>query len=446
MELLDRCIRCYESKTKRSKLLFERASRLIPASTSHNIRYFEPYPFFTQMASGKFIYDVDGNAYTDYWMGHWSLILGHAPKIVVDTLRERVYRGTLFGTVNEYTLMLAEKIHELMPRAEMVRFCTTGSEATMYAVRLARAYTGKRIIAKIEGGWHGFNSDLNYAVNYPYEECECRGMQMEQSYVVALPFNDIDGSLSILNKIKDDLAGIIVEPLLGGAGCIAGDKDYLHSLQEYARKNGSLFLLDEIVTGFRLSLHGAQSIYALEPDVFTLGKIVGGGMPIGVVCATKEIMGISDIRGKGKSERVSIGGGTFSENPLSMIAGYAMLDHLSRNEYIYERLNTLGEYIRSNIDKVMNENGLRVKTTGLGSLFLTHILDGLEDIKSARDVARCNTNLQRVYHFALLSMYDIFFLPNKLGALSVEHDMVDARRLIDASEEIARELRSMKTE
>jgi len=445
MELLDRCIRYYESKTKRSKLLFERASRIIPASTSHNIRYFEPYPFFTQMASGKLIYDVDGNAYTDYWMGHWSLILGHAPKVVVDALRERVYRGTLFGTVSEYAVMLAEKIQELMPRAEMIRFCTTGSEATMYSVRLARAYTRKKVIAKIEGGWHGFNSDLNYAVNYPYEEHECRGMQIKnESNVVAIPFNDIDGSISVLDKVKDHLAGIIVEPLLAGAGCITADKDYLHALQEYARKNNSLLILDEIVTGFRLSLNGAQSIYALEPDVFTLGKITGGGMPVGVVCATKEIMSTSDIRGKSKSERVSIGGGTFSENPLSMIAGYATLDHLSRNEYIYERLNTLGEYIRSNIDKVMNENGLRVKTTGLGSLFLTHILDGLDDIKSARDVARCNTYLQRVYHFALLSMYDIFFLPNKLGALSIEHDMVDARRLIDASEQIAGELRGMK--
>ncbi len=452
--LMSKYVKYYEAKTKRSKILFEEASRLLPSGTSHNIRYFEPYPFFTRMASGKFIYDVDGNAYTDYWMGHWSLILGHAPKVIVDTLKDRIPEGTLFGTVNEHTIRLAELINKLMPRAEMLRFCSTGSEATMYAIRLARAYTNKRVIAKIEGGWHGFNSDLNYAVNYPFEGQEGKGLvyyhdyandnNIASRYIVALPFNDIDGSIRILSKVKDDLAGIIVEPVLGGAGCIPASKDYLHVLQEYARSNGSLFILDEIVTGFRLSLHGAQRIYALEPDIFTLGKIVGGGLPIGVVCALKEIMSLADVRGKDKDARVSIGGGTFSENPLSMAAGYAMLEYLSRNEHIYDRLGMLGDYIRSNVDKVMNENGVRAKSTGIGSLFLTHILSkGIDDVRNARDASLCNVALQRLYHFALISMYDIFFLPNKLGALSIEHDSVDARRLIDASERIAKDIKDI---
>jgi len=444
--LMSKYVKYYEAKTKRSRVLFEEASRLLPSGTSHNIRYFEPYPFFTRMASGKFIYDVDGNAYTDYWMGHWSLILGHAPKVIVDTLKDRIPEGTLFGTVNEHTIRLAELINKFMPRAEMLRFCSTGSEATMYAIRLARAYTGKRVIAKIEGGWHGFNSDLNYAVNYPFEQ-EGKGLVYYDNndankYIVALPFNDIDASLNILSKVKDDLAGIIVEPLLGGAGCIPASKDYMHALQEYAKNSNSLFILDEIVTGFRLSLRGAQSIYALEPDIFTLGKIVGGGLPIGVVCALKEIMSLADVRGKDKDARVSIGGGTFSENPLSMAAGYAMLEYLSRNEHIYDRLGMLGDYIRSNVDKVMNENGVRVKSTGMGSLFLTHFLSkDIDDVRNARDASLCNVALQRLYHFALLSIYDIFFLPNKLGALSIEHDIVDARKLIDASANIARDIK-----
>lgn len=443
--LMSKYVKIYEAKTKRSKMLFEQASRLLPSGTSHNIRYFEPYPFFTRMAAGKFIYDVDGNAYTDYWMGHWSHILGHAPKVIVDTLKDRVLEGTLFGTVNEHALRLAVLINRLMPRAEMMRFCSTGSEATMYAIRLTRAYTGKRVIAKIEGGWHGFNSDLNYAVNYPFNGYEGKGFALDD-YVVALPFNDVEGSLSILSKVED-LAGVIIEPLLGGAGCIPASKDYLHALQEYTRSRGALFILDEIVTGFRLSLHGAQGIYNLEPDIFTLGKIVGGGMPIGVVCALKEIMGLADTRGKDKDSIVSIGGGTFSENPLSMAAGYAMLEYLSRNVHIYDRLSMLGDYIRSGVDKVMNENGVRVKTTGMGSLFLTHILsNGVDDVTSARDAALCNTEMQRLYHFALLAMYDIFFLPKKLGALSIEHDSVDATRLIEASEQIARDIKDAELE
>ncbi|MEM0365082.1 MAG: aspartate aminotransferase family protein [Candidatus Nitrosocaldus sp.] len=448
-ELMSKYIKRYESKTGRSRQLFMHASSLLPSGTSHNIRYFEPYPFFARMASGKYIYDVDGNAYTDYWMGHWSLILGHAPKVVVDALRERVVEGTIFGTVNEHALRLAEMIRKLMPRAEMLRFASTGSEATMYAVRLARAYTGKRVVAKIEGGWHGFNTDLMHSVNYPFEEPEGRGMlEEEMRHVIALPFNDIDSSIKALNMVRDDLACIIVEPLLGGAGCIPADKDYLHALEEYARKSNALFILDEIVTGFRLSLHGAQHIYSLEPDIFTLGKIVGGGLPIGVVCGLKEVMNLADVRGKGKWDRVSIGGGTYSENPLSMSAGTAMLEYLARHSEVYERLEMLGDEARRGIDKVMSEHGIRVKSTGMGSLFLTHFLkDGaVEDVKSARDAALCDLRMQRLYHFALLSMYDIFFLPNKLGAISIEHDSIDIRRLVDSSERIASDMASISVD
>ncbi|MEM4351721.1 MAG: aminotransferase class III-fold pyridoxal phosphate-dependent enzyme, partial [Candidatus Nitrosocaldus sp.] len=286
-------------------------------------------------------------------------------------------------------------------------------------------------------------------VNYPFEEPEGRGMlEEEMRHVIALPFNDIDSSIKALNMVRDDLACIIVEPLLGGAGCIPADKDYLHALEEYARKSNALFILDEIVTGFRLSLHGAQHIYSLEPDIFTLGKIVGGGLPIGVVCGLKEVMNLADVRGKGKWDRVSIGGGTYSENPLSMSAGTAMLEYLARHSEVYERLEMLGDEARRGIDKVMSEHGIRVKSTGMGSLFLTHFLkDGaVEDVKSARDAALCDLRMQRLYHFALLSMYDIFFLPNKLGAISIEHDSIDIRRLVDSSERIASDMASISVD
>jgi glutamate-1-semialdehyde 2,1-aminomutase len=245
--------------------------------------------------------------------------------------------------------------------------------------------------------------------------------------------------------VKDDLACIIVEPLLGGAGCIPPEKDYLLGLQEYARKTGALFILDEIVTGFRLSLKGAQDIFSLEPDLFTLGKIVGGGLPIGVVCGKKEIMHLSDPKHK-KEQRCSIGGGTFSANPLSMAAGLATLVHLvGKNGGIYDKLNKLGEDARRSIDQAMNENGVRVKTTGMGSLFLTHFLtDKVRDVKSARDAAYCNIDLQKAYHFALMAKYGIFFLPHKMGAISVEHDSSDIKQLIEASGEIASEINAEK--
>lgn len=441
--MLDRYIKLYESKTAKSRTLFDQSSKRFPGGISHNIRYFEPYPFFTQRAHGKYIWDVDNNRYTDYWMGHWSLILGHSHDVVANALREKVPEGTIFGTVNELSVRLADLINKIMPRAEMMRFSSTGSEATMYAVRLARAFTGKRVIAKIEGGWHGFNTTLLQSVNFPFEDDEGIGLlEEEQKYVVSLPFNNLHESMKILQSVREDLACIIVEPLLGGAGCIPPEDDYLHGLQETARKFNALFLLDEIVTGFRLSLKGAQSIFSLEPDLFTLGKIVGGGMPIGVVCGKKEVMQLSDPKRK-KSERCYIGGGTFSANPLSMASGLSTLEYLSKNEPIYDKINKLGEEARRGIDKVMKESGVMVKTTGMGSLFLTHFLkDKVSDVKSARDAANCNLDLQKVYHFALIAKYGIFFLPHKLGAISTEHEKDDIRKLIDASEEFAVEIKS----
>ena len=192
------------------------------------------------------------------------------------------------GTANTLSVQLAETIQKLMPRAELMRFSSTGSEATMYSVRLARAATGKRVIAKVIGGWHGFNTTLLQTVNYPFEFDESLGLiQEEEQFVESIPFNDLDRSLKILETRKDDLAGIIIEPVLGASGCIPATRDYLMGLQEFAKKNSSLFILDEIVTGFRISIHGAMSEYNLEPDLFTLGKIIGGGMPVGLVCGSK---------------------------------------------------------------------------------------------------------------------------------------------------------------
>jgi len=443
--VLDHYSKLYESKTSKSRSLFDQASRRFPGGVSHNIRYFEPYPFFTQKAHGRYLWDVDNNRYTDYWMGHWSLILGHSHGIVADALRERIPEGTIFGTANELSVRLAELISKIMHGAEMMRFSSTGSEATMYAARLARAFTGKRVIAKIEGGWHGFNTTLLKSVNFPFEEDEGTGLlEEEQKYVVSLPFNNLHDSMKILEPVKDDLACIIVEPLLGGAGCIPPEKDYLHGLQEAARKFNALFVLDEIVTGFRLSLKGVQQMFSLDPDIFTLGKIIGGGMPIGVVCGKKEIMQLSDPK-REKRQRCSIGGGTFSANPISISAGLATVEYLSRNESVYDKINKLGEEARHGVDKVMNENGVMVKTTGMGSLFLTHFLtDKISDVKSAGDAANCNVDLQKAYHFALMAKYGIFFLPHKMGAVSAEHDSNDIKQLIDASDQLAKEMRSQR--
>src|SRR5919109_3508272 len=239
----------YRQKTHLSKKFYNRSQGVFAGGINHNIRFFNPYPFFVQKAIKNSLFDVDGNKYIDYWMGHWALILGHSHRAVVSASCEQTKSGVLFGTANSLSVQLAELIQKLMPRAELMRFSSTGSEATMYAVRLARAATGRRVIAKVIGGWHGFNTTLMQTVNDPFEVPEGPGIiEDEGQFVESMPFNDLGRSLKVLESIKDDLACIIIEPVLGSAGCILPTDGYLHGLQQFAHKNGSLFILDEIVT------------------------------------------------------------------------------------------------------------------------------------------------------------------------------------------------------
>lgn len=432
--------RNYKKSTKHSHLLYKKSLSFFPGGISHNIRFFSPYPFFVKKAAGKYLVDVDGNTYTDYWMGHWALILGHSPKNVSLALSKQVKNGTLYGTVNTISIELAEIIQKLMPKAEKMRFATTGSEATMYAVRLARAVTRKKIVAKIIGGWHGFNSSLLESVNYPFEINEGLGLDVDNKYIQSIPFNDLDTSLQLLNNIKEDLACIIVEPILGGAGCIIPNNDYLQGLQEFSKKNNIIFILDEIVTGFRLSIHGAYKMFKLDPDLFTLGKIAGGGLPIGIVCGKNEILSISNPNDKNNNKNLicSIGGGTFSSNPVTMTAGLKTLEFLQNNKKIvYSKINELGAYTRKELQRIFDENNTDVQITGIGSLFNVHFLnDYVREINNANDVALADKEKLRKYHFALISNYKIFFLPFKMGAISYQHSKVDIDKLLNSTRSI----------
>lgn len=307
----------------------------------------------------------------------------------------------------------------------------------MYAVRLARARTGRRVIAKIIGGWHGFNTPLLQSVNYPFEFDEGPGLiQDEEQFIESIPFNDLNRSLMILEAIKDDLAGIIVEPVLGGAGCIPPVEGYLKGLQEFARRNDSMFIVDEIVTGFRLSLKGAIDYYKLDPDIFTLGKIVGGGMPIGVLCGKREVMSLADpVKRDSKESCCAIGGGTFSANPMTMTAGIANLTYLIKNKNsLYSKIDKLGNQTRRGLSKIFSEAGVPVDITGVGSIFCTHFLnDKVNQIHNATDVGLSDRNMLRRYHFALMSNHGIFFLPLKMGAFSEAHTERDVEILLDST-------------
>ncbi|MFB5636774.1 MAG: aspartate aminotransferase family protein [Nitrosopumilus sp.] len=421
----------YKKKTKRSAKIFAKSSKLHVNGVSHNIRFYEPYPFVVKSSNGTNLVDVDDNKYTDYWMGHWSLILGHGQKNVKESLKKQIEKSWMYGTVNEQTVKLSEMISKAVPVAEKIRYVTSGTEATMYAVRLARSVTGKKIIAKIDGGWHGYTSDLLKSVNWPFSESESSGIVNEEK-IVSIPYNDLENSLKILKKYSKDLAGVIIEPVLGGGGCIPATQEYLKGIQEFIHKNNSLFILDEIVTGFRFRYGCLYPTMKLNPDIVTLGKIVGGGMAIGVMCGKKEIMEYADTTGKKKSERSYVGGGTFSANPASMVSGFATLNHLKSKKSVYSKINTLGEFARKEIGKAFDG---RVAITGKGSLFMTHFLkDGSHEITNSADVAKCDSAMLAKYHFKMIAHDGIFFLPGKLGAISDAHSKEDIKKMIKASE------------
>jgi glutamate-1-semialdehyde 2,1-aminomutase len=429
----------YVNKTNLSKAWYERACKVFPGGISHNIRFFPPYPFFVERASGKNLKDVDGNTFVDFWMGHWALILGHSHQNVIQPLEKELGQGTIFGTVNDTSVLLGELIQKFAPSAELMRFCSTGSEATMYATRIARAFTGKRIVAKVLGGWHGFNSDLMHSVNYPFEINEGLGLTGgEENFVQSIPFNDLASSTAILDTIKDDLACVILEPILGGAGGVVGERDYLVGLREYANKNNVLLIMDEIVTGFRLNFGTLSASYDIQPDLLTLGKIVGGGFPIGVVSGKEEIMKITDTSLKEKPDRCYVGGGTFSSNPISMKAGLLTMDYLRRNnETIYTKINRLGKEARSRLKQLFIDSGIDVEVTGLGSLINVHFLNQeVKIIRNAIDAAMTDQEKLLKYHFCLLADYGIFFLPKKMGAISFAHDTEDLDLLLSATNDI----------
>ena len=343
------------------------------------------------------------------------------------SLRKQIEKSWMYGTVNEQTIKLSELISKAVPVAEKIRYVTSGTEATMYAVRLARSVTGKKIIAKIDGGWHGYTSDLLKSVNWPFTESESSGIVNEEK-IVSIPYNDLEGSLKILKKHAKDLAGVIIEPVLGGAGCIPATADYLKGIQEFIHKNKSLFILDEIVTGFRFRYGCLYPTMKLDPDIVTLGKIVGGGMAIGVMCGKKEIMEYADTTGKKKSERSYVGGGTFSANPTSMTSGYATLSVLKNNSQIYSKINDLGEYARKELTKSFDG---KVIVTGKGSLFMTHFVkNGISEITNATQASMCDVTALHDYHFKMIAQDGIFFLPGKLGAISNAHTKADIKKMV----------------
>ncbi len=413
----------YAQKTSKSKALFERAQKALPAGVSYGIRYFDPYPFYTAKAKGSKLYDIDGNEYIDFWLGHTALILGHSPSAVMSAVKSQLANGTIFGTSHETEVALAEQVVKMVPSAEMVRFTNSGTEANMYATRLARAYTGRDKIAKFEGGWHGGYDALHIGVKYPYDVPESAGLSAGALQdTIVLPFNDFGG---VEEKLKGEkVASITIEPVLGAGGCIPAEKEFLRSLKEYCNEKGTLLIFDEVITGFRLAPGGAQQYYNVTPDLTVLGKILGGGFPVGAFCGRKEIMERMNPKIY-ERPNCSFHGGTFAANPITMKAGLVTLKLLEDGN-LTSKLNRSGDRTRERLREIFGASRIEAKVTGAGSLFNVHFAKG--ELRDARDVANADRKKLLEYDLWLIAQ-GVFFLPTHNGALCNAHTETDLERL-----------------
>jgi len=416
----------YRARTPRSYEIFRRAQTITPAGVSYINRLIQPYPFFVKEARGSKLIDVDGNEYTDYWCTHFAMILGHTHPLVLEAIKRQAENGWHFGVEHELELGLSEKIAKHVPTAEMIRYTSSGSEANFFAIRLARAFTRRSRIAKFEGCWHGAYDPLHIAVRPPFDKIPSGGITKgSQEDTVVVPYNDLEGFLE--RTRGEELACVILEPVLGAGGMIPAEGDFLKGLREYCNKTGALLIFDEVITGFRLGLGGAQTFFNVKPDITVMGKIIGGGLPIGAVCGVREIMERMDHTKYSGSE-YAYHGGTFAGNVLTLSAGIATIDVLEHTP-VYDHVDKLGEKVRSNLTQVFALNKFPAQTTGVGSIFGIH-MTAEKPIKDARVLASSDHEKSKKLFAQLLDDGIFILVPERMhAAISYAHSETDIENL-----------------
>ncbi len=420
----------------KTKELYERAKNVLVGGVNSPVRAMKPYPLFIKEAKGSRLRDIDGNEYIDYCLGFGAIILGHAYDYVVERVKEQLEKGSIYGTCNEYEVILAEKIVKHIKSAESVRFVNTGTEATMHAIRLARGYTKRKKIIKIEGSYHGA---FDYVLVKAGSGATTFGIPTSEGIpeesiknTIVVPFNDEDAIEKVIRENRDEIACLITEPILGNAGLILPRGDYLKFLREITEENDILLIFDEIITGFRISLGGAQEYYKVYPDITTLGKVLGGGFPIGAIAARKDIM--ENFAPVGKVYQA----GTFSGNPITMVAGIATLEILER-ENVYDKLNYLGRKLYEGILEMINRYGLRCKVYQIGSMFQIYFTD--KDIVNYQDALSSNKELFLEFQRRLL-FKGIYLPPSQFECnfISYSHSYEDINETLIKMEEVFKEI------
>ncbi len=420
-------------RTLKSKKLFERAKRRIPGGVNSPVRAFKSVgrdPLFIQKAKGAYLWDVDGNRYLDY-VGSWGpMILGHAHPRIIGAVQQSARRSTSFGAPTELEVRMAELICKLIPSVEMVRMVNSGTEATMSALRLARTYTGRDKIVKFEGCYHGHADSFLIKAGSGAATLgtpDSPGVtQAIAADTLNASYNDLDSVRSLAARFRGEIAALIVEPVVGNMGCVPPKPGFLDGLRAICDENGIVYIIDEVMTGFRLALGGAQQLYGVTPDLTTLGKIIGGGLPVGAYGGKKQIMELVAPHGP------MYQAGTLSGNPLAMAAGYEMLSILSKQAAVYKRLERRSSELEEGLRDILNELELPFRVNRVGSMFTLFFTD-----REVTDYASASTSDRNKFsaYFREMLQRGIYLPPSQFEAafVSAAHSEMDVRKTLAAA-------------
>ncbi|MGZ7067842.1 MAG: glutamate-1-semialdehyde 2,1-aminomutase [Methanobacterium sp.] len=410
-----------------SEELFNEAKNYLPGGVDSPVRAYKPYPFFAKHAKGSKLFDVDGNVYIDYCLAYGPLVLGHANYKILHEVKKQLEQGTAFGVPTQKEIELAKMVIKKVPCAEMVRFVNSGTEATMSAIRLSRAATGKKKIIKFEGSYHGAHDYVlvksgSGAVGLP----DSPGVPEETTKnTILIPFNDEEALIDIINREGSEIGTIIVEPVMGNIGCILPKEGYLNFLRKISDENNIILIFDEVITGFRIAEGGAQEYFGVIPDVVTLGKILGGGFPMGALAGKKELMEMMAPAGNVYQA------GTFNGNPISVTAGIAMLKQL--DAFFYKDLNKKGDAMRMGLNDVFNDNDFNFNVAGLSSMFQVYFTD--EEVYDYNSAKSADTEKFGRYFNEMLKK-GVFIPPSQFECcfISLMHDDEDIEKTLEVAD------------
>ncbi len=427
-------------KYEKSRVLFEEAKKYIPGGVNSPVRAFKSVggkPFFVEKGKGSKIYDVDGNEYIDYVCSWGPLILGHAHPEVIELVKKTTEKGTSFGIPNPLEVELAKAVVEAVPSIEKVRFVNSGTEATMSAIRLARGYTKRNKIVKFEGCYHGHVDYLLAKAGSGVLTLSIPGTPgVPEDFVsqtLLCEFNNKDAVKELFEKFGEDIACVIVEPVMGNAGVILPEKGFLKFLRDITREYQSILIFDEVITGFRISYGGAQEYFNVMPDLTCLGKIIGGGFPVGAYGGKKEIMDY--IAPDGPVYQA----GTLSGNPVAMAAGLKTLEILKR-ENPYPELEKKAKILGNEAQKIFEKKGIYVTVNSIASMSSIFFNNG-KPVKSFKDAASSDTQFYAKFFWEMLKR-GVYFAPSQFEAafISTAHTERDIERTLQAIEDFVKSL------